>query len=339
MRNAAALGFAMLLSASVASAQATMDAGLAQIDSLVAAGELDTARSRLAAWIEAHPPGPGGLGRGAQAHALFLQGRLARNWTGAEDAYLSVVLGYPTSQHAPHALLRLGQGLLAAASIDAPSTAAIRAVSYLERLSNDYPGHPLHDEAQLWLARAHAGTGNNRQGCAVLRRALDRQLEPAIAGDVRSEWDSMCRPDVAQTGERVRAVPDSAAGKRQALPPPVTRRDTARAVPDSAARQRQVPRPSPVSRDTARTDTIPSGRYTVQVAAMRSREGARTIARQLEGLGFNARIVDLQGSGLVRVRVDVFQTERNAEALAARIRQHGFDAIVTNDVARERRLP
>lgn len=317
-RAGVTIGLSLLLIATAAAAQGT-DTELARIDSLVTAGELSVARARLRAWRDAHPPGPGGPGRGTQAYALFLQGRLATDWTGAEDAYLRVVLGYPTSQQAPHALLLLGKGLLAAASIDAPSTAAIRAVSYLERLSNDYPGHPLHDEAQIWLARAHADAGNTRQGCAVLRQALDRRTQPARDDDMRTAWESMCSEAVVAAEPPVSAAPDSALRREQIPPPVVSQRDTVRT--------------------TEREDTRPPGSFTVQVAAMRSRDGARTIAGQLEALGFNPRVVDLRGSGLIRVRVDVFHTEREAESLAARIRQHGFEAIVASDVLRERRRP
>lgn len=310
----ALLALAALSNAPLA-AQIPGDPELAAVDSLLGAGNLDAARTRLQAWLASNPPGPGAAPPGAKAHALFLKGRLASDWAGAEDALLSVVLGYPTSPHAPDALLLLGKGLIAAASTGKPATAAIRAASYLERLVNDYPGNPLHAEGQLWLARAYAGSGRAEAACALLGQALTATTgDPEITRSLRADMESGCENT---TGARTR--PDSTS--TAAPPPPATA---------------EKPASPAAARDAT---TLPRGDYSVQVAALRSRESAVKLADELARAGFDARVVDIEGSGLVRVRIDVLGDATSAEALARGIRARGFDAIVVDDVSREKRRP
>lgn len=312
------------------------DPALQRVDSLLAAGNLAAARTALEKWIADNPPG--NAVSGSQAQALFLRGRLATEWKGAEDAYLSVVLGYPTSPHAPDALLLLGKGLLAAASTGSPSTAAIRAASYLERLINDYPGNPLRDEARLWLARAWSESGKAGLGCGMLRQTLTTGTDPDVARAMRADSTTICALAGATSAvTRPAAAPPRPTPRRDStLAQRIPTRDSANATRTAARDTTPVATTPPAA--TARTETAPSnGRYTVQVAAMRMREGANRIADQLREAGFNARVVDLEGSGLIRVRVDTFANADDAAALARRIRTRGFDAAVVNDVDREKR--
>jgi cell division septation protein DedD len=303
---ACALAALAAFPAAPARAQRAEDSTLAAIDSLVGAGQLEEARIRLEAWLLANPPGRAGATPGANAHALFLKAGLARDWAGAEDALLSVVLGYPTSPDAPGALLLLGKGLVAVASTGTSATAAIRAASYLERLVSDYPGNPLHAEGQLWLARAWTASARSADACNLLRETLPRAAHD-IAAAIRADLESSC---------------DTGAGR------PVPRADSAAANPPATAARAEPP---PPVRDTAAA----SGDFTVQVAALRSRESAAQLADRLTAAGFRARIVEIQGSGLVRVRVDVFTSARAADVRAAELRARGFDAVVVDDVTRE----
>lgn len=305
--RAACLALAALW-AGPAVAQNTEPALLA-IDSLVSAGDVETARMQLDAWLAANPPGAAGSAPGSLAHALFLKGRLARDWAGAEDALLSVVLGYPTSPRAPDALLLLGKGLVAVASTGKPATAAIRAASYLERLINDYPGNPLRDDAQLWLARAWAAAGRSGDACGLLRRIATTTQDPDTGDQIRTEIRTTCNPAPNA------ATTDSAAPPIPQAPPP-----TATRLPDDTTRQ---------PADDVR------GPFTIQVAALRSRENAIQLADQLARSGFNARVVQVEGSQLVRVRVDTFASSADAQPVLIRIRELGHDAVIVDDVKRE----
>ena len=124
----------VLLSARTSSAQ---NVTLARVDSLIMAGQSAQARSALDAWKKSNPP---------DARSTYLTARLASQAQEAEDAYLSVALGYSNSPYAAESLLRLGQARLAAGD-------AKQAAVYLRRVISDYPTSEHRSTAQEWLAR------------------------------------------------------------------------------------------------------------------------------------------------------------------------------------------
>jgi tetratricopeptide (TPR) repeat protein len=156
---------------------------LDRVDSLVAAGDYAVARSTLERWFSARDefdvPGSD------RARALMLRGQLAPDPETAEPHYLSVVLGYPTSEHAPEALLRLGQGLLAAGE-------ASRAAAYLQRLVSDYPGRSQRTPALLWLARANSAAGRHGAACSAAREGLRDGRDPDLGSMLQIEAGAAC---------------------------------------------------------------------------------------------------------------------------------------------------
>ncbi len=156
---------------------------LDRVDSLVTAGEYDRARDILDRWWSARDefeiPGSD------KARALMLRAQLAPDLETAEPDYLAIVLGYPTSPHAPEALLRLGQGLLAAGD-------ATRAAAYLERLVADYPGRPQRTPGLLWLARASAEARRYQTACAAARQGLQSTNDPDLRAMLQVEAGASC---------------------------------------------------------------------------------------------------------------------------------------------------
>jgi tetratricopeptide (TPR) repeat protein len=156
---------------------------LDRVDSLVTAGEYERARDILDQWWSARDefeiPGSD------KARALMLRAQLAPDLETAEPDYLAVVLGYPTSPHAPEALLRLGQGLLA----DGDAT---RAAAYLERLVADYPGRPQRTPGLLWLARASAEARRYQAACAAARQGLQSTNDPDLRAMLQVEAGAAC---------------------------------------------------------------------------------------------------------------------------------------------------
>ena len=156
---------------------------LARVDSLVAAGAYDDARTILQQWWSARDefdvPGSD------KARALMLRARLADDPEAAEPDYLAIVLGYPTSPYAPEALLRLGQGLLAAGD-------AARAAAYLERLVADYPGRPQRNVALLWLARANTAARHPAAACSAAREGLRSTNDPDLRSMLQVEAGASC---------------------------------------------------------------------------------------------------------------------------------------------------
>jgi TolA-binding protein len=181
---------ALNASAQKTPAESDPDEDLVRIETSIAAARLADARTALAKWNNAHPTGQPGVSGNTRAHALALAGRLATTWGDAEQAWVAVALGYPISPWAPEAMLRLGQGLLAAPAAAAGS--ATRAVAYLERLVNDYPNSPLRAQGFLWLTRAYAAAGRSGAACARIREAASLRTDSVTNGLIASEQTRVC---------------------------------------------------------------------------------------------------------------------------------------------------
>ena len=308
MRAPPALAVALLLL--VPTGGAAQVPTLDRVDSLVAAGRYDEARAGLDRWWSARQafdvPGSD------RARAMVLRGRLQTDPAAAENDYLGVVIGHPTSPHAPEALLRLGQGLLATGQ-------AARAAGYLQRLVADYPGRPQRTLGLLWLARAHTGARNLPAACRAARDGLDDVDDAEIAAMLRIEEAAAC-----------------AIGGQLAEAP---RADPAPAPPAQPARQDPAPaeareRPPPAT--TAGAREAPGGAFAVQTGAFRYRQGAEALMGRLRTAGYEPRLVLVPNSELMRVRVGRFATAGDAARVVTEVRRAGFDAVVVGDARAER---
>ena len=165
---------------------------LDRVDSLLVAGQYDVARSTLEQWWSAREtfdvPGSD------RVRAMMLRARLQPDPAAAETDYLGVIIGHPTSPHAPEALLRLGQSLLV-------SGQAARAAGYLQRLAADYPGRPQRTLGMLWLARAQNAARHPAAACRAAREGLaDAGAHPDLAAMLRIEEGAACA--IASGAER-----------------------------------------------------------------------------------------------------------------------------------------
>jgi TolA-binding protein len=197
-----------LLMAALAACAAPLEARqtdpLDAIEQLAGQGRLTDARAALERWGTDHPE-TAAVASELRARALMLRARLAVDPQSAESSYLAVALGYPTTSWAPEALLRLGQGLVAAAEAGR-TEAAGRAAGYLDRLISDYPGNPNRPAGILWLVRAHSLAGRVARACATARDALAVGVpDEAVQNLIRLEFASRCQGDAIPQGS-----PDSA---------------------------------------------------------------------------------------------------------------------------------
>lgn len=271
--------------------------GLERVDSLLAAGQYDVARSTLEQWWSAREafdvPGSD------RVRAMMLRARLQADPAAAEKDYLGVIIGHPTSPHAPEALLRLGQSLLV-------SGQAARAAGYLQRLAADYPGRPQRTLGMLWLARAQNAARHPVAACRAAREGLaDAGTQPDIAAMLRIEEASAC------------AMASSA-----------------RTAPGQTAEQR--PEPEPRRAPAEPSAAASSGNYAVQSGAFRFREGADALLARLRNAGFDARAVVVPRNALLRIRVGRFATAAEAAEVMQAMKRAGFDAVVVSDAAQER---
>ena len=300
---------AVLLTLPAASVHAQDAAGaLARIDSLIERGRFTEARAALGRWQREHPTASRNAAASDHAHALLLQGRLSMDADAAVDAYLALVLGYPASREAPEALLRLGQGLLQGNEPD-------RARAYLLRLINDYPNAPQRSAGQLWLARTQYAMGANAEACTIARNAIAaRSADPAILELLQHTESETCSAPAQST---------------QPAPAPRPTPEPTASEPARAPAPTPAPAPAPTS----------DARFTVQVGAFRQRTSADNLARALQRQDFDARVVFVPANSLARVRVGAFASSEAAVAVARRIREAGFPAVVVDDRRTERSDP
>lgn len=80
-----------------------------------------------------------------------------------------------------------------------------------------------------------------------------------------------------------------------------------------------------------------AGQFTVQLGAFSGLVRAEALQRRASDAGFDARLVTVPGSPLIRVRVGVFDAQEGADAILSRLRDLGFTAAVARDANREER--
>jgi hypothetical protein len=267
---------------------------LDRVESLVAAGEYEAARTAIEAWWAAAQ-----TRRGAeQARGLMLRAQLARDPAAAEPHYLSIVLGYPIAPEAPRALLRLGQGLLAAGD-------HTRAAGYLQRFVADYPGHPERTIGLLWLARARNAARQSGTACGAIREGMLDTRDPDLVAMFRVEEAIAC----GRGGDGQQTSPPA--------PPTATTRPAA-------------------TRPVATPPATGTARFTAQVGAYRQQQSVDDIVTRLRRAGYEPRVALVPGSSLIRVRVGRFAAAGDASRLVARLKASGFDAVVVGDSHQER---
>ena len=180
-----------------ASAVHAQDRTLERVHNMIATGRLTEARNTLTEWQRENGDPGSAATPDDRARALYLTGALSTDAKAAEDAFIGVVLGYPSAPVAPEALLRLGQSFYAAGETD-------RALTYLQRLRSDYPGSPQRETGMLWLTRAQLASGNAAAACGTARETLFRTTNDNVRTLIEIERDRACAQSggIATTAER-----------------------------------------------------------------------------------------------------------------------------------------
>ena len=159
----------------------------------------------------------------------------------------------------------------------------VSAFALAERLRSDYPESDLRSEAAFWAGRAAFDLGEARAACALLDSARTEGAADIEFLNRVTFYRSRC----------------------SALP---ARTDTAPTAP--------APLPQPAAAPPA---SAPSGRFTVQVAAVRTDREEQGVLRALRASGFEGRVV-AGDDGFRRIRVGGYATEAEASSAALRLR-------------------
>ena len=220
-------------------------------------------------------------GETTYVEVLYWRARLTAVGDSAERDLRRIAIEYPTSRWAPEALLQLAQLAIAAGN-------PVSAFALAERLRSDYPDSDLRPQAAFWAGRAAFDLGEARAACDLLDSAR-----------TESATDIEFMNRVAFYRSRCGVVP-AASGAGPGAP--------------------ATPQPTPAeNRVGAQQASAPTGRFAVQVAAVRTDREEQGVLRALRGAGFEGRVV-AGDDGFRRIRVGDYATEAEALSAARRLR-------------------
>jgi hypothetical protein len=196
------------------------------------------------------------------------------------------------------------------------------------------PGTSFEVKRELgrWVAIAWPGT---RDGVGYLHSTWGRFSRPAAAAPLTTPplgpIEAEAQPAVAVPDA---AVPDTEVTAPSGVPNEVT---APSAVPDAGV---TAPASSPVRAAESGVAEVSGGRpipssdgirppgYSVQVAAVRDLEKARTLSDQLTGAGYSVFVTTatVKQVRFHRVRVGPFQTRQTAQEVAKQLETNGYKA-------------
>jgi cell division protein FtsN len=87
--------------------------------------------------------------------------------------------------------------------------------------------------------------------------------------------------------------------------------------------------------EPSKAAATPTGDFILQLGAYREEATAQTVIQRLSGKGYQARVVarDLPAKGdkWYRVRIGPFKNREEAEKMAKRLEQDGFQSLIIGD--------
>jgi len=248
---------------------------------------------------------------------IYTQAMVASDANEMRRQLQRVAVEYSSSSWADDALLRLVQ-------LDYASGNLPGAARNLERIRQDYPGSTLLSQSAYWAARTYFDQKNPELACRWIADGiagstgnieLQNQLGyldqrcAGVRADLASRSARDSQPGQASGGTDTAALPperaDSAPAPLGAAPPSTPPPDRPAAAPPPPAR----PEPPPVaSRPAAST-----GRFRVQITAVRTPAAAAAVTARLKAQGLTS--VTVEEGGLFKVRVGDYPTRPEAVAV------------------------
>ena len=224
--------------------------------------------------------------------ALYWRAALAATSADAERDYRRLIVEYPLSSHTGDALYALAQ--LESARGDRESAA-----NHLGQFLADNPNRPDRPAATLLYVKLLLEQNQLPRGCSALRQTISAIPDSLV--ETRNQLEFYLPRCVANDVTPGGAVPVSGAT------PSRNTRDSSRAVPTVS----------------------PRARYTLQVAAYKTRAEADALAKRLRARDIDdVRVVAM--SKLYRVRIGRFVTKEGAVAAQRQFKARKIVTIVTD---------
>jgi len=229
------------------------------------------------------------------ADALFWRASLAANNVDAARDYGRIVVDYPLSLRSADALLQLAQ-------IEQVRGDNDMAAEHLHRFLIENPDHAERGRASYMLAELLLARNDMPRGCTELAHA--QRAVPDSLVELRNR--------IAFDAQRCAGVDTTMAA---GAPHPATRGKSPRAAASE---------PAPAS--TSASSSSSKDRFTIQVGAFPSKDGADALAAKLRKRGYEVRVV---AGKLNRVQIGSYPTRATASAEAKRLDAKGISGFVT----------
>jgi cell division septation protein DedD len=260
-------------------------------------GQTDSARVKVQRLLASTPPGDT-----LYPQILYTQAMVATDAGDMRRQLQRVAVEHSSSSWADDALLRLVQ-------LDYASGNLNGAARNLERLRRDYPGSTLLPQTSYWAARTYFDQKNPGVACRWLADGLAASRGNVELQNQLGYLNQRCAGVAIDSTPR--ATGDSTTTVASARPDSAARAPGAPSGPPAGP-----PQPDTIGR-TSPTRAPPaspsSGRFRVQVTAVRTAAAADVVVRKLSAQGLAAGTVE--EGGLYKVRVGNYASR--AEAAAA----------------------
>ncbi len=285
-------------------------------------------------------------GSNEYAEGVYWRAVLAATALNAEMDYRRIVVDYPRSPRVEDALVRLAQLEIARANYDG-------AIRHLNTLVADHPQSPSRGRAGYWMARALFDKNDVQGGCTATADALTRTseddtelrnqinyLNQRCAGLVLTAPASgPVAAAIVLPADSTRSMPTPIPAKvitppeppsiqaqpiRQSVQQPVTRASTAVKKPEMV---KLDPAIKPVLKSAPDNPVaMRSGGYSVQIAAYNVKSQATAMAAKLKQRGYEARVDGDKAP--FRVRIGRYTTAAQASAVQRSLKAKQIDGFV-----------
>jgi hypothetical protein len=290
---AVALAATVILGATAA-AQEPVDSVFSRARQMVVNGNGAAGRLLVDSVITALPPDAPEYG-----DALYWRAALAATNTDAERDYRRLIVEYPLSSH-------VGDALFALAQLENARGDKAGATAHLEQFLADNPTRPERPRATLLYVRLLLEQNQLPRGCSALRQTINTTPDSLVETRNQLEYylPRCAASDVTAGGA---APVGAAANSTTAAAKPGTSKGKSESVPTAS----------------------PRARYSLQIAAYKTRSQADALVKRLKALDLDdVRVVST--ANLHRVRVGRYVTRAGAVAAQRQLKQRKIDAIITD---------
>jgi len=270
-------------------------------------------------------------GSPAYVNALFARASIAESADTARKDYLRIAVDYSISPRAEDSLLRLAQMEIARGD-------RVAAKQYLERLALEHPGGASRAQGAYWLGRVLLDEGALVPACASLAEAKTRVAPSNV--ELANQITYYSRPCVAvqRAADSARAdsidkvmkvaKADSIARADSIVKAETIAKKKAKALPKKEAKaplEKEAKAPPKKEAPKAAAPETKGPGWSAQVAAYDSPEDAQRLAKKLRDRGYEARVTNEKP---FRVRIGRYARRAEAVDLAAKLKDAKITAIV-----------